>query len=402
MSGAAHPPAPSREREGESAGAHPPAPCSEREGESAGAPSEDWRARGLAHPAGRGWVAGGEGGATVNSPPLRGGLGGGGSDNADATPRPNLSPYAEEPERMGTADWTVFTPERQSAFLAQLADSGNVRLAARAAGVSPQTAYRARRRAVGLAAAWDAAVLAARPVAEAALEDRALNGWQEPVFYRGEEVGHRHRFDGRLLLAHLARLDRLAEQVAGRFAGGEAEALAALDAAIEAGARGGALPVPPPLANPQDRVPGVPSSAVEGSRVAETRTAEARRAAGAAPEEPCARCGGWCETPFVRLTPADCQWLGHRLGRMLDARPADWRRPDVAWPADIDEIHADALEMGVPEWWRLTSEAEFEQAMERQFGGPAGPARERQGGGETSAGEAAAGGEETGGEAAEG
>ena len=41
------------------------------------------------------------------------------------------------------------------------------------------------------------------------LADRALNGVQETVFYHGEEIATRTRYDARLLLAHLARLDRI-------------------------------------------------------------------------------------------------------------------------------------------------------------------------------------------------
>ncbi len=104
---------------------------------------------------------------------------------------------------------TIFTPRRKAAFLTQLAQSGNVRLACRAAGVSPQTAYRARRASPALEQAWDAALIAAKPIAEQVLADRALNGVEEPVFYHGEEVARRTRFDARLLLAHIGRLDAL-------------------------------------------------------------------------------------------------------------------------------------------------------------------------------------------------
>src|SRR5207253_599098 len=41
--------------------------------------------------------------------------------------------------------------------------------------------------------------------------DRALEGVVEEVWFRGELVGHRRRYDSRLLLAHLARLDKLVE-----------------------------------------------------------------------------------------------------------------------------------------------------------------------------------------------
>lgn len=97
---------------------------------------------------------------------------------------------------------TVFSPRRQGEFLHNLQLFGNVRLACRAARVSAQTAYRQRRASPALAQAWDAALLAARAHAEATLADRALNGVEEAVFYHGEEVARRRRYDSRLLLAH--------------------------------------------------------------------------------------------------------------------------------------------------------------------------------------------------------
>ena len=104
-----------------------------------------------------------------------------------------------------------FTPERQVRFLDRLATSGTVRAACLAAGISPQAAYLRRRRCARFAAAWDAALVLARDHAEAVLAERALDGVEEAVFYHGEEVARRRRFDGLLLLAHLARLDRRAE-----------------------------------------------------------------------------------------------------------------------------------------------------------------------------------------------
>ena len=102
---------------------------------------------------------------------------------------------------------TQFTRDRQVRFLEALSVWGNVRAACRSACVSPQSAYRMRRASGGFALAWDAALLAARAQVEAVLADRALNGVSEAVFYHGEEVARRQRFDTRLLLAHLARLD---------------------------------------------------------------------------------------------------------------------------------------------------------------------------------------------------
>lgn len=97
---------------------------------------------------------------------------------------------------------TIFGPKSQAEFLASLQLFGNVRLACRAARVSAQTAYRRRRASPALARAWDAALLAARAHAEATLADRVLNGVEEAVFYHGEEVARRRRYDSRLLLAH--------------------------------------------------------------------------------------------------------------------------------------------------------------------------------------------------------
>ncbi|MBB4615180.1 hypothetical protein [Novosphingobium taihuense] len=73
--------------------------------------------------------------------------------------------------------------------------------------MSSQTAYVRRRRDPAFAAAWDAGLLHAREAAEQVLATRALHGTTETIWFRGEAVGERRRFDARLLLAHLARLD---------------------------------------------------------------------------------------------------------------------------------------------------------------------------------------------------
>ncbi|WP_054107453.1 hypothetical protein [Novosphingobium sp. AAP83] len=97
-------------------------------------------------------------------------------------------------------------------FLHALSLNGNVRLAAQAAGVSAQTVYIRRRRDAVFAGLWDAALINAREQAEQVLADRAINGVTETIWFRGEAVGQRQRFDTRLLLAHLGRLDTRALQ----------------------------------------------------------------------------------------------------------------------------------------------------------------------------------------------
>lgn len=103
----------------------------------------------------------------------------------------------------------VFPRERQVRFLSALAETGNVRAVCRSLRISAPTVYRTRRSCPEFRLAWDAAMLAARVHAEEVLADRAIHGVEEAVYYHGEEVARRTRFDSRLLLAHLARLDRL-------------------------------------------------------------------------------------------------------------------------------------------------------------------------------------------------
>jgi hypothetical protein len=115
-----------------------------------------------------------------------------------------------------------WTAERRARFLDSLAARGNVRLACRRVNLSPEAAYRLKRRDPQFARGWAAALVLAHDGALAELADRAIDGVEEAVWYRGEQVGTRRRFDSRLLLAHLARLDEArrdetAQADAGRF-----------------------------------------------------------------------------------------------------------------------------------------------------------------------------------------
>ena len=99
-----------------------------------------------------------------------------------------------------------WTPDRQAAFLRELAATHSVAKAARSVGMSRQSAYglRARLKGEPFDRAWQAALLCRFDVlAEAAL-DRALNGVEVPHFYNGELVGTSRRYDERLTLALLA------------------------------------------------------------------------------------------------------------------------------------------------------------------------------------------------------
>lgn len=133
--------------------------------------------------------------------------------NAPANVRTNLPVLIGElPSGEAASPHNRFTRERQVVFLEALAESGSVRAAARRAGVSHQTVYRAKRACRALRKCVDAALLCARDHAEEALRCRAVDGVEEEVLYHGEVVATRTRYCSRLLLAHLGRLDRLAER----------------------------------------------------------------------------------------------------------------------------------------------------------------------------------------------
>ena len=139
---------------------------------------------------------------------------------------------APEPDRRDPgAPWpgmrTVvhWTPERKRTFLEALARCGNVRGSAGYAGMSHEAAYQLRRRDPAFACAWDGALMIARDVAQDMLAEHALNGITEDIVYHGEVTASRTRFDGRLLLALLGRLDRHAEHFPARRGAARFDAL---------------------------------------------------------------------------------------------------------------------------------------------------------------------------------
>ena len=354
--------------------------------EAPGVPTQDWLARGLRHPAGRGWE--GEGAPAAASPFAQG-----------------PSALEEEPEE----DRALFNRARQVAFLQALAACGAVRRASAHVGVSYRTAYRERRASAPFRLAWDAALLSARALSEDVLATRALDGVEEIVFYRGEEVGRRVRYDSRLLLAHLARLDRLiedartrafAEDYEGameRFAAGEVDpapvcgecgvALPVLDLAGEgAGAVGAPISSSglcdkcdiPPAETVGKRAGTIPPGALDAAREAALRAipcdcpgarhgtdrgAPHWRMGAGGPQPVCNTGGGGpcCADPRW----PDCRDCPHyppvdRLEyAMADARPADapdlWR---LGEERAVEAAQLMAFEMGDPAWWRTGAEGE--------------------------------------------
>jgi hypothetical protein len=110
---------------------------------------------------------------------------------------------------------------RQRAFLEYFAQSGSVSRAAAHVGVSPRAAYDLRHRRDGLlfAVGWGAAVLLARLRLADLLLERAIDGVEEVAVRTGTaEDGsaeiRRRKYDGRLGMALLSRLDRMASEAA--------------------------------------------------------------------------------------------------------------------------------------------------------------------------------------------
>jgi hypothetical protein len=105
-----------------------------------------------------------------------------------------------------------WTPEKMRLFLERFAECGVVREACEAAGMSARAAYNLRDRDPLFAAGWDAAAVKARaPLADEAYS-RARNGVVERIYRDGVVVAERHRYDNRLTMAVLTRLDSRIDQ----------------------------------------------------------------------------------------------------------------------------------------------------------------------------------------------
>lgn len=304
-----------------------------------------------------------------------------------ASPLPGAEPVPT------SAEGAKFYRDKQVAFIAALASSGAARRAVRAAGISHQTAYRMRRANPAFRLAWDAAMLAARAVAEDVLAVRAIEGVEEKVFYHGEEVATRRRFDSRLLLAHLARLDRLTANAAAnafaedfeaaldRFARGEDQPEVpatgpAAGVGAGAGAGGGAgqgdISSPGQCNKRSMSPPEAPDGEASLTRAAALAAIPCTcpgavhgtdggrphwRMTAQGPEPVCNLDGsGPCcdkpEWPECRDCPHYSPVM-RVIETLEEARPADAPRPHELGRSDlVEEAQYAAFEAGAPDWWR--------------------------------------------------
>lgn len=121
------------------------------------------------------------------------------------------APLAFEPVPSASRRHDGWTPERQRGFILALSKLGVVSFAAECVGMSRKSAYALLDRAGaegGFARAWQAAQLMGRTNAWFATLDRALNGVEEPYFYRGSQRGTRRVYNDRLLIAAFRAMQR--------------------------------------------------------------------------------------------------------------------------------------------------------------------------------------------------
>jgi hypothetical protein len=123
-----------------------------------------------------------------------------------------LAPGCETSSDPGRRDgWTPFA---RRLFLQVLSETGRVKLACDYCRLSTQSAYALRHRDPLFAAGWDAACELARTPLADALYERAVDGFEETITRNGEVVATRHRFDSRLSIAVLHRLDKRCDRAA--------------------------------------------------------------------------------------------------------------------------------------------------------------------------------------------
>jgi hypothetical protein len=100
-----------------------------------------------------------------------------------------------------------WTKTKETQFLSVLADSCNVSLAARKAGVSSSAIYRRRAKDASFRAGWDAALAEGYSKLELEMLKRALHGVQKTVFSRSGERARFREYNDQLGLA-LLRMHR--------------------------------------------------------------------------------------------------------------------------------------------------------------------------------------------------
>lgn len=119
---------------------------------------------------------------------------------------------------------TAFSETLKAAFLDELRESANVTVAARAVGFTVGTIYKHKREDALFAERWEEALTEAVDMLEHEAHRRAFKGVDEPVYYKGDEVGYVRKYSDSLtmflLKAHRPDKYRERSEVKNELSGG--------------------------------------------------------------------------------------------------------------------------------------------------------------------------------------
>ncbi|MDR1684866.1 MAG: hypothetical protein LBR82_00215 [Desulfovibrio sp.] len=95
------------------------------------------------------------------------------------------------------------TKEKLKIFLDTLSECGSIRRGSAASGISRKTLYKKREREPLFAADWDKAAAIGVEGLEDEARRRAFEGWEEPVYHKGEVCGTVRKYSDTLLIVLL-------------------------------------------------------------------------------------------------------------------------------------------------------------------------------------------------------
>lgn len=96
---------------------------------------------------------------------------------------------------------------RDQKFFDTIAEGRTIQDACKAAGYSAKSVYRWREEDEAFAAQWALALRCALDLLEGAADIRGRDGYVEPIFFQGDEVGNKRKYSDALLLARLKALN---------------------------------------------------------------------------------------------------------------------------------------------------------------------------------------------------
>lgn len=144
-----------------------------------------------------------------------------------------------------------FTPAKRRIFLDALGDGASITKAAERAGVTRISAYNHRESDPYFRLLWDDAIEAGTDRLEDEAMRRAKDGWDEPVYYKGEPVGEVRKYSDRMLafllrarrpekFAPVTNVEQLIRELAREAGADEERAVAAARDILAEARKGGA------------------------------------------------------------------------------------------------------------------------------------------------------------------